>query len=180
MMPIESAVCHPATVIRRTILNESGLYKVEFGYSADHELFLRLISEGYKFHNVQDTLLKYRPRFMRADLSRMKNSNIISYKLGIDYLNRLKLESSQSSNRYSYYFRMGLIEYYRGSLSLSRKYFINAWMSSKHKMFKVLRYISVTLLGQKFIDFLRKSNFLPKFSLYLNKITKIDLHQIRK
>jgi len=180
MMPVESAVCHPVTIMRREIFDVLGLYKIEYDYAADHELFLNLIYHGYKFYNVQDTLLKYRPRFMRTDLSRMKNSNMISYKLGIDYLNRQNIKSSQSGSKYSYYFRMGLIEYYRGSLPLSRKHFINAWMSSKHKTFKILRYFSISLLGQKFINFLRKSSLLPKFSLYLNKITKIDLHRISK
>ena len=180
MMPIESAVCHPVTIMRREIFDKMGLYKIEYDYAADHALFLNLIYNGYKFYNLQEILLKYRPRIIRTDTSRVGNSNMISYKLGIDYLNRLNLESSQSGSKYSYYFRMGLIEYYRGSISLSRKHFINAWMSSKHKMFKILRYISVTLLGQKIIDFLRKSSFLPKFSFYFNKITKIDLHRIRK
>ena len=180
MMPIENAVCHPVTIMRREIFDKLGLYKSIYDYSADHELFLNLIYHGYKFHNLQDTLLKYRPRFIRTDVSRMKNSNMISYKLGIDYLNKLNIESSQFGSKNSYYFRMGLIEYYRGSLSLSRKHFINAWMSSKNKKFKILRYIGVTLLGQKFIDFLRHSGLLPKFSLFLNKITKIDLHRIRK
>jgi hypothetical protein len=180
MMPIESAVCHPSVIIRKEIFEKIGLYKRDYDYAADHELFLNFIYHGYKFYNVQDTLLRYRPRYMRTDLSRMKNSNMISYNLGIDYLNRLNLDSLQTKSQYNYYFRMGLIEYYRGSLSLSRKYFINALMSSKHEVVKILRYISVTLLGQKFIDYLRESSLLTKFSLYLNKITKIDLHRIRK
>jgi len=180
MMPIESAVCHPVTIMRREIFDEMGLYKVEYGYAADHALFLNLIYNGFKFYNLQEFLLKYRPRIVRPDISRMGNYNIVSYKLGIDYLNKIKYSSSRQTDQYNFYFRMGLIEYYRGSLSLSRKHFINALMISKHKMFKILRYISVTLLGQKLIDFLRKSSLLPKFSLYLNKITKIDLHRIRK
>jgi glycosyltransferase involved in cell wall biosynthesis len=180
MMPIESAVCHPVTIMRREIFDKIGLYNTEYDYSADHALFLNIIYSGYKFYNLQEILLKYRPRIIRPDMSRVGNSNMISYKLGIDYLNRLNIESSHSSNKYSYYFRMGLIEYYRGSLSLSRKYFIKAWMNSKNKMFKILRYFSVTLFGQRFIDFLRKSSLLPRFSLYLNKITKFDLHRIRK
>ena len=179
MMPIESAICHPSVIMQKEIFEKIGYYKNGYEYAEDHELFLNLIYQGYKFYNAQATLLKYRPRFMRSDLSKIKNSNMVSYKLGVDYLNKLNKESSQSSSKYNYYFRMGLIEYYRGSLSLSRKYFINAFSISKNEIFKILRYICVTLLGQKFIDFLRKSSLLPKFSLYLNKITKIDLHRIR-
>jgi len=179
MMPIESAVCHPSVIMRKEIFDSIGMYKIEYGYAADHELFLNLILHGYKFYNVQDTLLNYRPRFIRTDVSRMKNSNLISYKLGIEYMNKTNIGSFQSSIKYNYFFRMGLIEYYRGSLSRSRKYFIEAWMNSKNKRLKVLRYIVVTLLGQKFVNYLRKSGLLPKFSLYLNKFTNVDLHRIR-
>ncbi len=179
MMPVQSAVCNPTAIIKREIFERVGYYKIEYKYAEDHELFLNLIYHGYKFYNVQDALLKYRIRFMKTDESKTKESNLISYKLGTNYLNRLNMESSQLGSRFSYYFRMGLIEYYRGSLSISRKYFIKAFVNSKHKMFKILRYYSVTLLGQKFIDILRQSSLLPKLSLYLNKITKIDLHRIR-
>lgn len=180
MMPVQNAVCNPSIIIKKETFERAGFYNKEYKYAEDHELFLNLLHYGYKFCNVQETLFNYRLRLVRTDKSKIKDSNIISYNLGIDYLNRLNNESSKSGNKYSYYFRMGLIEYYRGSLSLSRKYFIKAWVGSKHKLFIIVRYISVTLLGQKFIDYLRKSSLLPKFSLYLNKITKIDLHRIRR
>lgn len=179
MMPIESSVCHPAVMINKETL-ENSLYKNGFEYAEDHELFLNLIRKGCKFYNLQENLLKYRPKFFRYDETRMKKANMISYNLGMDYLNNLRTESSQSTNEYNINFRMGLIEYYRGSLSVSRGYFLKAFKISGKGNFKLFRYVGITLLGQRLIDFLRKSKLLPKFSIYLNRFLKIDLHRIEK
>ena len=62
MMPIESAVCHPAVMIRKEVFDQVGYYDEGFGYAADHKLFLDMVSSGYRFYNIQETLLKYRVR----------------------------------------------------------------------------------------------------------------------
>ncbi len=179
MMPIESSVCHPSVIIRKEIFDKIGFYKSDYDYAADHELFLNLVYHGYKFYNVQQTLLKYRPRFMRSDKSRMEDSNAISYRLGIDYLSNLDINSSSKQIKYSYYFRMGLLEYYRGSISNSRRYFFKAALNKKLKILKILRYLIVSILGQKNIVRLREKNILPRISLYINKVFKLDLHRIK-
>ena len=179
MMPVESAVCHPSVIMQKQVLEKNGMYNNNFQDAEDHELFLRLIYKGYKFYNVQDALLKYRLKHFRTESSRRQNSNRLSYKIGIDYLTRTNSESVKIGSNYDYY-RLGLIEYYRGSIPLSRKYFINALISSENSLFKIIRYVVLTLFGQKLIDYLRKSNILPKFSLYVNKIISIDFHRIRK
>lgn len=179
MMPVESSVCHPSVIMRKEVLNEIGLYNEDYDYAADFALFLNLISHGYKFYNVQRTLLKYRPRFMRSDLSRVKDSNSISYKLGMDYLNKLSTASSSAQSEFDLYYRMGLIEYYRGSMSRARRYFFKALFLKKDKTLKLLRYILITLLGQKPVNFLRRKIF-PKLSLFINRTVKIDFHRIGK
>lgn len=54
-----SPFCHPATVIRKHILDMSGNYDVTFAPADDYELYFRLGMQG-KFANLQDILLKYR------------------------------------------------------------------------------------------------------------------------
>ena len=179
MMPVESSVCHPSVIMRKETVLKTGLYKNDYGYAADFALFLNMIYRGYKFYNIQQTLLKYRPRFMRTDVSRMKDSNSISYNLGVDYLNKLSTTSSGIQSEYNYYFRMALIEYYRGSMSRARQFFFKALLIRKDKALKLLRYILITLLGQRIVNSLRRKVF-PKLSLFINRTMKIDFHRIGK
>ncbi len=179
MMPIESSVCHPSVIMRKKVLIETGLYNENYDYAADFALFLNLIYQGYKFYNVQQVLLKYKPRFMRTDLSRVKDSNLISYKLGVEYLNKLSTTSSGLHSEYNYYFRMALIEYYRGSMTRARKYFLKALLLRKDRVIKISRYILISLLGQRIVNLLRIKVF-PKLSLFINRTMKIDFHRIGK
>jgi len=179
MMPIESAICHPATMMRREIIDNSGSYNLEYGYAADHALFLNLLKNGYNFYNLQEILLKYRFPVLRKRISWAGNSDIISYNIGVEYLNNILSTNASSEEKYSFNFRMGLIEYYQGDITVSRKYLLKAISHSKRKALIIMRYVLVTLLGHKLISFLRRKNYLPIISFYINKITGFDLHRIR-
>jgi glycosyltransferase involved in cell wall biosynthesis len=54
-----SPFCHPATVIRKTILNLAGNYKCEFNPAEDYELYFR-IGMLAEFANLDEFLLRYR------------------------------------------------------------------------------------------------------------------------
>lgn len=54
-----SPFCHPATMIRKSILDMSGNYDATFAPADDYELYFRLGMQG-EFANLQDILLKYR------------------------------------------------------------------------------------------------------------------------
>ena len=179
MMPIESAICHPTVMIRREVLNQVGGYNTEYDYAADHDLFLRLVLSGYNFHNIQKPLLKYRVRSLRSDTSRIGNSNEISYKLGMDYLDRIE-SSLSKKDKFNYNFRKGLIEYYRGSLSRARAFFKASLKSPNNKTIMVLRYYLVCLLGDNIISYLRKKKYLIRISFFINRFFRIDIHKIAK
>jgi glycosyltransferase involved in cell wall biosynthesis len=179
MMPIESAVCHPAIMIRREVFDQFGLYDESFGYAADHKLFLDIISSGYRFYNIQETLLKHRVRVLRTDQSRVGNSNMLSYQMGVEYINKIYAGKLSDMKDYNYYYRMGLIEYYRGSITKSRKLFLKCINISKSKFFSISRYLLMSLLGDRFVYKLRETKILPRFSFLLNKYLKIDLHNFK-
>ena len=54
-----SPFCHPATMIRKRILEMSGNYDATFAPADDYELYFRLGMHG-KFANLHDILLQYR------------------------------------------------------------------------------------------------------------------------
>ncbi len=180
MMPIESAVCHPAVMIRRKVFERLGLYDEAFGYAADHKLFLDMISSGYRFYNIQESLLKYRVRGLRKDQSRVGNSNALSYQIGVDYLKKNYSAKLSNANDYNYYYRMGLIEYYRGSITKSRNFFLKCISISKLQFFRVSRYLLMSFLGDRIIHKLRETKLLARLSFMLSKYLKIDLHTFKK
>lgn len=53
------AICHPASMLRRDMLQKVGGYRQEMKYSEDFDLFLRLAEVG-KVANLPHILLKYR------------------------------------------------------------------------------------------------------------------------
>jgi glycosyltransferase involved in cell wall biosynthesis len=57
--PIRNVMCHPALMFKRCDLVKIGGYK--FGFmSEDHELFIRMLNSGMRFHNINETLFCYR------------------------------------------------------------------------------------------------------------------------
>jgi glycosyltransferase involved in cell wall biosynthesis len=62
---IESPLCHPSIVARRTVLHEVGGYR-DFDGPEDYELFLRCLSRGHALAKLPETLLAWRHRPGRA------------------------------------------------------------------------------------------------------------------
>ena len=71
---------HPAVVLRKSALEEVGLYPENLWKVEDVKLFLILSTKG-EFHNIEDTVLKYRMTFNTESQSKMldhfKKSNEI-------------------------------------------------------------------------------------------------------
>jgi glycosyltransferase involved in cell wall biosynthesis len=60
ILPWRCAVSHPTVVLRKEIVQRVGGYRPRYRYMEDHDLFLRLVAEGGRFHAVQRPLLKVR------------------------------------------------------------------------------------------------------------------------
>jgi glycosyltransferase involved in cell wall biosynthesis len=61
---------HPAVVLRKSVLEEVGLYPENIWKVEDVKLFLLLSQKG-EFHNIKDTVLKYRMTFNTQSQSNM-------------------------------------------------------------------------------------------------------------
>lgn len=59
ILPVRNVLCHPALIFRKESLIRVGGYKYGF-MSEDHELFLRMMYCGMKFHNINEVLFLYR------------------------------------------------------------------------------------------------------------------------
>ncbi|MFA6383013.1 MAG: glycosyltransferase, partial [Parcubacteria group bacterium] len=82
---------HPAIIIRKDILQKSGLYDDEYNLAEDYELYFR-IGRHSKFANMEDILLKYRifpgsstgksTRKMELATIKARNKHSSEYRIG--------------------------------------------------------------------------------------------------
>jgi cellulose synthase/poly-beta-1,6-N-acetylglucosamine synthase-like glycosyltransferase len=66
---IESPLCHPATMIRRTALEEVGAWR-HGDFPEDYELWLRMLGHGWRLKNLPEVLFRWRDgnnRLTRTD-----------------------------------------------------------------------------------------------------------------
>jgi glycosyltransferase involved in cell wall biosynthesis len=179
MMPIESAICHPAVMIRKEIFEKFGFYTESYDYAEDYELFLNLLIAGCKFYNIQKVLLKYRAPVLRNIYKQNIGLNQISYTLGVNYLSKVRQNNLTDNENYNYHYRMAMIEYYKGSIKRSRGFFFNCLRISKKHFFRITRFLLISLLGERILKYLRKTKVLPLLSLYINRFLRIDFHKIK-
>lgn len=56
-----NAIAHPTVMLRKEIISrEQGPYRIDFRFSEDLELWLRLLNKGVRFANLADVLVSYR------------------------------------------------------------------------------------------------------------------------
>lgn len=85
---LSSVIAHPSVVLKRELFDKFGCYDEAFSYSEDLELWLRLLANGCRFHNLQTPLLTYsverrkKPRLDRVFMYRARlkhNRHIYHY-----------------------------------------------------------------------------------------------------
>lgn len=171
MMPFIDSVLHSSILTYKKVLIDSGGYNKEYFCAEDDELFLRLLSLGYKMYNIQKPFYKY--RLVDKPYGYYETQKVNYYKCGIKYL-----ENQYKEKDGEYYLRMGLLEYYRGSIKKSR---LNLLKCLKYKNIKkkfLFRYLPLTFLGDKIVNFLRKKKITSKVNSYVNKKFNFDTYQI--
>jgi glycosyltransferase involved in cell wall biosynthesis len=62
---VESPLCHPSIVVRRTVLDDIGHYRA-FDGPEDYELFLRCVARGHQLAKLPEVLLRWRHSAGRA------------------------------------------------------------------------------------------------------------------
>ncbi len=102
MLCFRSAVAHVTAVYRRNLVVESGLYRHEFLFAEDYDLWVRLISKT-QFSNLSEPLVLVRyyvgsSSQLHRDLQRKRGQEIqqraMSFYLGDDYFSGLDLEKA--------------------------------------------------------------------------------------
>jgi glycosyltransferase involved in cell wall biosynthesis len=171
MMPFIDSVLHSSILTYKNVLVDSGRYNKEYYCAEDDELFLRLLSLGYKMHNIQKPLYKY--RLVERSYDYYETQKVNYYKCGIKYLDNQYKEKGGE-----YYLKLGLLEYYRGSIKKSR---LNLLKCIKYKNVKkkfIFRYLPLTFLGDRIFNFLRKRNITSKVNSLVNKKFNFDTYKI--
>jgi glycosyltransferase involved in cell wall biosynthesis len=177
MMPILTSICHASMMTYKKIITAVGNYSQISPYAEDQELFLRIISHGYRFYNIQEPLYYYRIANRKISKERRLLINNSMYENGYKYLTT-KYKNKQQTG--SYFFQFGLLEYYHGNIHRAQRYFWKVIKSKPGAVISIMRYFLVTLLGNTMIKKLRDIQFLDYLSISLNKYLKIDLHSFHK
>lgn len=79
-----SPFSHPAVIIRKSVLDKSGLYNKAFYPAEDYELYFRL-GENAKFANLKDTLIRYRVVGNSMTTGNTKNMELMTIKIRKKY-----------------------------------------------------------------------------------------------
>ena len=175
MMPILTSVCHAASLTYKSDLKKVGEYINGYEYAEDQYLFLRMLLSGVKMYNIQKVLYCYRIGNNLINTSKFEMQKKSSYKIGKNYLTKLY----SNNKNYDFIFRSALLEYYYGNINFARGLFVQAILKKPGKLFKVIRYLTISLLGNNIIQRLRKLGILHQLNITLQKYVGIDLNIIR-
>lgn len=165
MMPILCSICHPTIMIKKEVIIEMGGYS-NIKYVEDYDLFLRMLTKKKKMYNIQEYLHFYRFEKSYLKSKKLAIQDLISLKLGERYIQ----ENSPLPNDYDYFFRLALANYYRGKLHRSRSYLLKSLVKSPKRIFSVLRYIPLTILGDKITAFLRRIGLLSGINMLFKRV----------
>jgi hypothetical protein len=174
MMPILTSVCHAASLTYKSALKKVGEYTNSYEYAEDQDLFLRMLFSGVKMYNIQKVLYCYRIANNLINASKIETQKKSSYKIGKNYLTKIYFNKN-----YDFYFRSALLEYYYGDINFARGLLIQTIKKYPWKFYKVLRYLVISLLGNKIIKRLRKLGIMYKLNFTLQKYVGIDFNIIR-
>lgn len=171
MMPFIDSVLHSTILTYKKVLIESGGYDKEYYCAEDDELFLRLLLLGYKMHNIQKPLYKY--RLVARPYDYYETQKVNYYKCGIKYL-----ENYYKEKNGEYYLRLGLLEYYRGSIKKARANFLKCLRFKSIRKKYILRYLPLTFLGERIVNLLRRKNITSRINSFVNKAFNYDTYNI--
>ena len=176
-MPIVASVLHPTILTYKKVLLDVGNYSRKYSHIEDQELFLRLISRGYKMYNIQESLYLYRIRNDNQEKHTIQRKN--TYVCGYRYLKGYYAEKNSKNQCYEKNLRFGLLEYYYGSIPKARKHFLECMSISPLRFKKVLRYLPFTFLGEKILNSIRTKGISAAVNRFLIKTFNMDTYRIR-
>jgi glycosyltransferase involved in cell wall biosynthesis len=173
MMPIVTSILHPTIMIKKESMMKYGGYNENLIYAEDLEFFLRTINFA-KFHNLQESLHYY--RIINKSKTIKERNNSMAFSLCVNYLNNKKKDGSDCE---SIAFQKGLLEYYRNDVREARRLLVSVLFSKNLNCMKTLRYLIPSLLGNRWLKYLRKIGLLNKLNIYLINIFHWDSNNIK-
>ena len=173
--PINSPILHPTLLTYREVLMELGGYKVKYEVIDDYDLFNRMIRAGYKISNIEKILFKYRINSAHSDsdVSRLQQKSIYEYGKE-SRTEEIKLSALNPIP----HFQMAILEYYLGKISISRKYLFKTLKLKPSLFSRTLRYLPLTLLGNKMVNYLRRKKILYNISVFIKSKLLIDTNKL--
>ena len=177
-LPIKPTVFNGTMTINRKTFETLGGYKEELEVGEDHDFLIRFCSAGYNCYNIQKELYFYRIYERRENERKIAMQNKISYEIGKKCLELQRDKVGKVG--YDYNYKMGLIEYYRGSISESKKYFFSAIRARRNHFFHLVRFIIVSSLLARQVQALREMGIMRKLNLLLNRYLAIDMQNLKR
>lgn len=176
MMPVTASILHSTIMVYKRTVTDVGCYKLLSPNAEDHELFLRILLAGYKMYNIQSPLYNYRIWSEKSNDSKYVVQNESIYRNGKQYLDQKY--SSVDNKDFSYHYRSGLLEYYRGNINIAKRNLFIALKIKPEKFFSLVRFLALSLLGDKTVKKMRSLGILKNTSILINKYFNKDFHII--
>lgn len=175
LAPLFNSICYPSAMFSRKHMIKIGSYKEELLVAGDHELTLRFLLNDYKIFNLQDYLYNYRIVKTSLTSKLLINQKLNHYKSSIEYLNNSKIINNDKKNN----FRRALLEYYYGNISTARKFLLLSLKEKSVPKRKVFRILLTSLLGNRFIKFLRSRGISQFINRVFYRLFGINLQEIK-
>lgn len=95
-----SPCAQPASMIRKTVLDEVGDYDLNYPPAEDLDMSFR-IGQNYKFTNIQDIVLKYRENYTGATFTKLKKMELATISIRLRYANSSQYNMRLSDHIYN-------------------------------------------------------------------------------
>ena len=125
-MTIHCSSCFPAVMVRREVAQIVGGFCTGYQSGVDFDFFLRLLPVC-KFYNIQKSLLLHRIHSSSISARRRQEHRMNTLNLSTRYLNACLEQTHSFDEKRKLYFRLGLSEYYHGSMHLAREHFLKTF-----------------------------------------------------
>ena len=147
------SLCFPAFMVRKEVLDTVGIFNEELRSAIDYEYFLRLLPVT-QVANIPVLMLYHRRHLASITALLLRDQQKKKYQLAEQYLLKKLQFASTVAERNRIYFRLGINEYYYGTMKNARRRLSEAgggvW---KAKSFR--RYFLPSLLGDPFFRIYR-------------------------
>lgn len=154
-MTSHCSMCFPAAMMRRTLIIRVDGFNEQLNSAIDYDLFIRILPLS-KISNLQELLFYHRIHHSRITSRQHSEQLANTFNIAKSYLERLIMQSTSQYEKNKLFIRFGINEYYRGSMTNARHYFLSA-LPECWKEWLLWRYLLPSFIGDKIIMRYRKN-----------------------